>query len=200
MSGGEAHERRLQLSFTYTEDEYISATRFFYSRGSDLKFQLYLGLGFFACALLIGWLAFDVYVWAAVLFSGLIVAARYWHAYTLLPRSHFRRNPKFREAYELTFSDEGVLFRSKGVESRTAWDFYTKVWETPEHFFLVYGKDMFSLLPKRVLREHGQESALRELLRRKFGAKMKRYGLPEEPTARVIEREYVPPREPPDWR
>ena len=199
MGGGETQERALQLSFTYTEDEYVSAARFFFTRGFEPKFRLYLSLGFFACALLIVWLADDVYVTASVLFAGLLVLARYWYVYSVLPRSYFRSNPKFRDPYELTFSDEGILFRSKGVESRLAWDFYTKVLETPEHFFLVYGKDMFSLLPKRVLRDRRQESALRELLRRKLGDKAEAYGLPE-PTARAVEREYVPPREPPDWR
>jgi hypothetical protein len=199
MGVGETQEKALQLSFTYTEDEYVSAARFFFTRESEPKFRLYLGLGFFACVLLIVWLADDVYVTASVLIPGLLVLARYWYVYWALPRSYFRSNPKFRDPYELTFSDEGVLFRSKGVESRLAWDFYTNVLETPEHFFLVYGKDMFSLLPKRVLRERRQESALRELLRHKFGEKMQTHGLPEAP-AHAVEREYVPPREPPDWR
>jgi hypothetical protein len=196
---GGARERPLRVSFTYTEDEYVSAARLFFTRGSDPKFRLYLGLGFSACALLVVWLAGDVYVAAAVLVPLLLVLARYWYVYSVLPRSYFRSNEKFREPYELTFSDEGVFFRSKGVESRLAWDFYTKVLETPEHFFLVYGEDMFSLLPKRVLRDRGEESALRDLLRRQFGARMETYGMPES-EARAIEREYVPPREPPDWR
>jgi len=199
MGGAGTREGPLELSFTYTEDEYVSAARFFFTRGVELKFRLYLSLGFFACALLIGWLAFDVYVTAMVLIPGLLVLARYWYVYSAQPRSYFRSNPKFRDPYELTFSDEGVLFRSKGVESRLAWDFYTSVLETPEHFFLVYGKDMFSLLPKRVFRDRRQESALRELLRRKFGAKMQTHGLPEA-HAQAVEREYVPPPEPPDWR
>jgi hypothetical protein len=199
MGVGETRERELRLSFTYTEDEYTSAVRFFFTRDSDPRFRAYLGLGFFACALLIAWLAGNIYVAAAVLLPGLVVIARYWHGYWALPRSYFRGNPKFRDPYELTFSDDGLLFRSKGVESRLAWDFYTKVLETPEHFFLVYGKQMFSLLPKRVLRERGEEAALRELLRRKFGARMETHGLPAA-GAREVGREYVPPPEPPDWR
>ena len=199
MGVGEAREGALRISFTYTEDEYISAARFYFGRGRDLKFLLYLWLGFFACALLVAWLAFSAYVLAAVLLPGLLLAARYWYGFSAQPRSHFRNNPKFREPYELTLSDEGLLFRSAGVESRLAWDFYTSVLETPEHFFLVYGKDMYSLLPKRALRDRRQESALRELLRRKFGAKVETSGLPEA-GGRALEREYEPPVEPPDWR
>lgn len=197
MGAGETRGEPLRLSFTYTEDEYTSAARLFFTRGAEPGFRLYLMLGFLACALLVASLAADFYVMGAVVLPVLLVLLRYWYVYSVLPRSYFRSNPKFREPYELTLSDEGVLFRSKGVESRLAWDFYTKVLETPEHFFLVYGKDMFSLLPKRAAR--GQEPALRELLRRKFGARMETRGLPEA-GARDAEREYVPPREPPDWR
>jgi hypothetical protein len=197
--GGTGTSGAVELSFTYTEDEYVSAARLFFSRGTEPKFRFYLGLGFFACALLMVWLAGDVYVAAAVLIPGLLVLARYWYVYSVLPRSYFRGNPKFSERYELTFSDEGIHFRSKGVESRFGWDFYTKVLETPEYFFLVYGTDVFSLIPKRVFRDRREESALREMLRRKLGAKVETYGLPAA-ESRDIEREYVPPREPPDWR
>lgn len=199
MGVGVTQEEPLRLSFTYTEDEYIKGARLFFERGGDLKFRLYLGLGFFACALFIAWLADELFVTAAVVLPTLLVVARYWYVYSVLPRSYFRSNPKFRDPYELTFSDEGILFRSNGVESRLAWDFYLKALETPEYFFLVYGKDMFSLIPKRVLRDRRQESALRELMRRKFGAKLEAEGLPEA-EAREIEREYEPPVEPPDWR
>jgi hypothetical protein len=199
MEVGETQEKPLRLSFTYTEDEYVAAARYFFTRGTDPKFQFYLGLGFIAGALFITWLVDNIYVTATVMVPLLLVAARYWYVYSALPRSYFRGNPKFRDPYELTFSDEGILFRSNGVESRLAWDFYTKVLETPEYFFLVYGRDMFSLVPKRVLRDRRQASALGEMLRRKFGAKMQTDGMPEA-SAREIEREYVPPVEPPDWR
>ena len=198
MGGGEAQEP-VRLSFTYTEDEYVSAARLFFSRDSETKFRRYLSLGFFAFALLVAWLADDFYVTTAVLFSGLIVLARYWYVYSALPRSYFRNNPKFREPHELTFADDAILFRSRDMASRLEWGFYTKALETPEHFFLVYGRDMFSLLPKRVFRDRRQESELRELLRRKLGPELETYGLPPR-AAREVERAYVPPREPPDWR
>ena len=86
MGGGEAQEP-VRLSFTYTEDEYVSAARFFFSRESETMFRRYLSLGFFAFALFIAWLADDFYVTTAVLFSGLIVLARYWYVYSTLPSS-----------------------------------------------------------------------------------------------------------------
>jgi len=186
----------VELAFTYTEDEYIEAARLFFSRGYDGKFHTYLGLAVLACGLLIGWLAGDVYVTGLTLFVGLLVLARRQYVNSVLPRMYFRRNPKFRDPYQLTFSDGGVVFRSKGVESKIGWDFYTGVWETSDFYFLVYGKDLFSLIPKRAFRGPRQEAAFRELLRRGLEPAEGAPPLGLESRADV----YVPPAEPPDWR
>lgn len=187
---------KIELAFTYTEEEYTEAARLFFSRAYDEKFQLCLGLGVLAGGLFIGWLAGDVYVTATVLFVGLLVLARRWYVNTRLPRSYFRNNPKFLDPYQLTFSDDGLVFRSKDVESRIGWDFYTGVWETKDFYFLVYGKDLFSLIPKRVFRGPRQEAAFRELLRRRLEPAA---GVPLLESASHADA-YVPPAEPPDWR
>ena len=197
MSNAGAETRGpVELSFTYTEDEYTSAARAFYARGTDPNFQFYLGLGVVAAALLLAWLAGDPYMGGSVVFAGLVVLAwrLYWRSAL---RRHFRRNPKFREAYRLTFTDEGLYFRAGEMESRLGWGFYTGVWETADFYYLVYGKDMFSLVPKRAFRGRRQEAAFRELLRSKLahGA-----GGLTSPRSREAEPEYVPPAEPPDWR
>ncbi|HEX8118138.1 MAG TPA: hypothetical protein VF521_12765, partial [Pyrinomonadaceae bacterium] len=63
-----------------------------------------------------------------------------------------------------------------------------------------YGEGYYLLVPKRALGDRAQESALRELMRSKYGAKMEVEWLPESPAPRAVGREYVPPAEPPDWR
>lgn len=185
----------VELAFRYTEDEYVEGARLFFSRAYEVKFQLYLGLGVFACGLLVAWLAGDVYVGGAVLFAGLLVLAHRLYVNSVLPRMYFRRNPKFSDPYRLTFSEDGIAFSSKGVESRFGWDFYTGVWETADFYFLVYGKDLFSLLPKRVFRGPRQEAAFRDLLRRKLESAA---GAAGELGPRADD--YEPPAEPPDWR
>lgn len=195
-TGAETRET-VELGFTYTEDEYIEAARLFYARAYDHKFQRYIGLAVFAGGLLIAWLAGDVACSGLLIFVGLLLLARHLYVDRMLPRSYFRNNPKFLDPYQLTFSDEGMVFRSKGVESKIGWDFYTGVWETTDFYFLVYGKDLFSLIPKRVFRGRRQEAAFRELLRRRLKSApggSKSLG-PGEAAA-----EYVPPAEPPDWR
>lgn len=187
--------RAVELAFTYTEDEYTEAARAFYARASDPKFAFYLGVGVVLAGLLLSWVAGDPYFGGAMLFAVLIVLARWLYGRWAM-RSLFRRNPKFRDEYRLTFSDEGIIFRSKSVESRLGWEFYTGLWETPDFYYLIYGEDMFSLIPKRAFRTPLREAAFRELLRRKLEPKT---GAPP-PELKSRADEYVPPAEPPDWR
>ena len=195
MSGAEGRGP-VRLAFTYTEDEYIEAARYFFTGGDEAKFRLYVALGFIACALFFAWLAGGPYIWAVVSLGALLAVGAGWYTRSLLPRMHFRRNPKFREPYDLTFAEEGILFRSLGMETRLEWGFYSKAIETPDFFFLVYGKDMFSLVPKRAFRDRREESGLREMMRRKLAGGVEARGLP----AGGAPAEYVPPGEPPDWR
>jgi hypothetical protein len=111
----------VEFAFTYTEDEYVEAARLFFSRSYDAKFHLYLSAVVLAGALLVGWLAGDVYVLGAVLFAGGLVLAHRYYVNSVLPRMYFRRNPKFRDPYALTFSEDGIVFRAKGVESKFGW-------------------------------------------------------------------------------
>src|SRR6185295_20170644 len=83
---------------------------------------------------------------------------------------HFRRGARFQEELELRFSEDGLLFRSKNMESKLEWSFYSRIWDTPNYYFLFYDKELFTLIPKRVFTSERQESAFQDLLRRKLGA------------------------------
>ncbi len=196
-STGAETQVSVELSFAYTEKEYTSAARAFYARSPHATFNFYTGVGVLAATLLFAALAGNLYFAGMLFMVGFVGVA--WHFYTLyaLPRAQFRRNPKLGDTYRLTFSEEGVLVRSKGIESRVEWSYYSEVRETPDFYFLAYGQDMFSVLPKRVFRGRPQEAAFRDLLRRKLKPGVEGLTAPE---SRELEGEYVPPAEPPDWR
>ena len=198
MWGGGGERRPVGISFTYTEDEYVRAARIFYERTYRTRLNMWLGA---ALALLgaagivlagdFALLTLGCFVMGAVLLS-LGYVGRH-----VTPRRIYRANPKFRDRYELEFSDRGIHFRSKGADTRLEWDFYSKVWETEEFYLLVYGKDMFSVIPKRAFGDASQEESFRALLRAKLGAPTAPGELKEATDA---EAEYVPPAQPPDWR
>jgi hypothetical protein len=196
--GGAETRGAVEVAFKYTEAEYTAAAVAFHSRTSEAKFLRHLGVCFFVAVLLLALLAAEPYIAGCALLSGLIVLARWVYSRSAL-RRHFRRNSKLRDECRVTFSDEGILFRSKDAESRLEWGFYSKVWETADFYFLVYGNDMFSLIPKRAFHGRRHEAEFCELLRRKLDPASGRASTPEL-ESRESEAEYVPPTEPPDWR
>jgi hypothetical protein len=184
MSGAGAETQgAVEISFTFTEEEYTSAARAFYARTPHASFNFYIVATVVLASLLFAALAGDPYLGGMLFMVGLVGVAWRYHAEYAAPRAQFRRNPKFADEYRLTFTEEGVFYRAKGIESRAEWAYYSRAWETPECYFLV---------PR-------QEAAFRDLLRRKLGlapgashqARLGQ-GAPAE--------EYVPPAEPPDWR
>ncbi len=197
MWGGEGRGP-VSISFTYTEDEYVRAARLFYARAYRTRFNLWFGalLALLGAAGLV--LEGEVAVLSTVcLLMGAVLLSFGYVGHYVTPRRVYEANPKFRELYELDFTEEGIRFRSKGADTRLEWGFYSKVWETEEFYLLVYGKDMFSVIPKRAFREPLQEESFRALLRAKLGAPTKPGELKE---ARPAEAEYRPPAQPPDWR
>ena len=61
----------------------------------------------------------------------------------------FKRNPKFKEAYRLTFTEEGIHFQTASIDSHIAWTHYTRVVEGKEVILLVYGARMYTVIPIR---------------------------------------------------
>ena len=198
MRGGEA-QGPVHISFTYTEEEYVRAVRAHFERVYHTRFNFWLGAVVVLLGVLPLALGVDALFPTVCLSVGLLLLAFNFFVYFVTPRRYYEANPKLRERYELDFSDEAIFFRSKGAESRVEWSFYSKFWETPEFYMLVYGKDMFSVIPRRALREGLQEQAFRGMLRRKLGPPAWPRELPKggevEPEA-----EYDPPDSPPDWR
>jgi hypothetical protein len=189
----------IELNFRYTEAEYTAAARFFYARTIHTSFNLIISIIAIISGLAGVLLAGDSIVWFLLIFAGVILLLMSFHAHFVTPRLHYRRNPKFREQYHLQFSEDGLLFRSKDVESRLEWSFYSKVWETPQFYFLLYGKDMFTLIPKRVFTSREQEATFRNILKLKIDSGVETYNLADKNGAE-LEGQYVPPRSPPDWR
>jgi hypothetical protein len=188
----------ISLRYTYTEDEYTSAARFFYARTFHTRLNFLLSSLAIIAGFLGIWLTGESLIWYVLMVVGFILFYFSYHVHFITPRLHYQRNPKFREEYELEFSEDGMWFRSKGLESRLDWSFYSKVWETADYYFLLYGKDMFTLIPKRVFMNREHEALFKSILRLKVDPRMETYNLPDRKKNEL--EEYVPPASPPDWR
>ena len=154
----------INLSFQYLESDYVRALRAHYAsrlrltvdavvisiliaagtylwRSPDLR---WLGMGFVALA--VGF--------------ALILSA----AFTIVPRMVFRREPKFRDQYSLTFSADGIQFRTAHIDSKLQWSMYSRALVDVHSYLLYYGSRQFTVIPKRVFQNSQQQQAFEQLL------------------------------------
>ena len=57
-------------------------------------------------------------------------------------------NPKLYGTYHLTFAPAGIHWHTKSIDSRIAWDQYTSVLEDNRMWLLMYGKRLYTIVPK----------------------------------------------------
>lgn len=108
---------------------------------------------------------FGLYLWAPV-----FVALGTVEMFNLFPSSIIRAflewssNPKFKEQYVLTLTPEDLHFERATINSTLKWTHYSRFFETEKAFMLVYGKRMYTIIPKRALSNLQQTDELGTLL------------------------------------
>jgi hypothetical protein len=193
----EAGKEIVQLNFRYTEQEYISAYRFYVFKSKELFARLMVFYVLISAGLVLIFLLSEVAFpfWFMLVACGLVGLSIYQGYFVGLPRRYFRGDPRFRDEYNLTFTDSGIEFRSPTVNSSLAWSLYTGVIENDNFYILVYGVHSLSIFPKRAFRDSQQDTAFRQLLRRHVDHTLKLSARERETS------EYLPPPSgPPDWR
>lgn len=146
----EEHARAAQLYYRTT----------FWHRGDKVVAILLLLFGIYVTATI------GVYWWTVVFIA---LAPVEWFnllsAHRLRAKLWFKWNPKYREPYEITFSDDGIHFRTPTIDSNIDWKLYNSMLEDGQIFVLIYGKWMYAVIPKRAFADVAEENAFRELVR-----------------------------------
>jgi hypothetical protein len=193
--------KQIKLDFHYREDEYLAASRLYLLHSTTSLIRLVLFFVLVAGLLLMLPLLFDVDfpVWAILSLTALVEGALLYNVLVKIPRQYFRGDPKFREQYEMIFSDEGISLKTRQIDSKLAWSLYTRVIEEQSLYLLIYGKDIrtMTLIPKRVFQNKAQETAFRELLKTRIAdSSLRQVSFDTDK-----ESEYQPSSlNPPDWR
>lgn len=161
----------IKLDFSYTEREYLAASRLLFFRSFETVARLTLfSLLIASGLLLLSFLVDDFPLWVSlagmILFEGAIL----YGILIALPRRYFRGDPKFRDKWEFTFTEQGLQVKTEQIDSKLAWSLYTRVVEGAGLFLLIYGKDLrtMTLLPKRAFKNRTQENEFRELVTRQI--------------------------------
>jgi len=155
---------KVVVKFVNTEREYGEATRLYFSRTKRIKIDTIIGIA----VLLYGiWLwMIEGYSLASVFFIGVGVlgfSIRYLSSY-ILPQIRFKQEPKFKDEYTLIFGDEGLEFKTEHLNSKLDWTYYYKALESNNLYLLMYGKGLFTIVPKRAFNNKEQESEFRNMI------------------------------------
>jgi YcxB-like protein len=154
----------VNLSFRYAESDYVRALRAHYS--SRLKVRLDI----FACIVvgLLGvysWRSPD-YHWLSVICvaASAVLALVLFAAFVVIPPLAFRSEAKFRDDYSLTFTPDGIHFRTEHIDSQLEWSIYLRALIDERSHVLYYGSRQFTVIPKRVFQNVEQQQVFEQLL------------------------------------
>jgi len=154
----------IQLTFLYAERDYVRAMRAHFA--SRLRIKLDLAVA--AAAALSGiylWQSPDLRWWGVgLLCTSATLLLMLFAAFFLIPRLVFRREPKFRDEYSLSFSPEGIHFRTAHIDSQLQWSMYNRVLIDAYSIVLYHGVQSFTVIPKRVFESPEQLAALERLI------------------------------------
>jgi len=98
-------------------------------------------------------------VTASVVFLLILFAA-----FVVIPPLAFRSEAKFRDDYSLTFSPDGIHFRTAHIDSQLQWNMYSRALIDEHSYVLYYGSRQFTVIPKRVFQNAEQQQVFEKLL------------------------------------
>jgi hypothetical protein len=156
----------IHLAFRYSEREYVQAMRSHFATRLRLKWDIVVILILAICTGFF-WNTEGMQTFVGVTGMGsLILSAMLVGVFFAAPRRMFRRNPKLRDEYSLTFSDEGIHFRTAHIDSQLAWTLYTHAIVNANSYLLYYGESQLSVIPKRLFQSTEQQLQFEQLLAR----------------------------------
>ena len=97
-------------------------------------------------------------------------------AFGIIPYVVFRRETKFRDEYALTFSPDGIHFRTAHIDSQLRWGMYSRALVDSHSFVLYHGAGAFTVIPKACFQSSEQQKAFERLLAQKVPKKIKMKG------------------------
>lgn len=154
----------IHLSFRYSQHDYVRALRAHYLSRLRIRFDI-------AAAVVGGLLGAylwrsEEYHWVAVacVAGSVALVLMIFAAMVVIPPVVFRSQRKLRDAYSLTFSEDGIHFRTAHVDSQLDWSLYSAALIDAHSYVLYYGSRQFTVIPKRVFESVQQQQKFEQLV------------------------------------
>jgi len=159
----------IRVEFLYQPGEYARALRYVQVRRLLSWRDSIVALFVIAISIFLwvtGGFTFWVTLFCAV---GILLLAMIAFGIFVTPVLVERSQPKLRERYQLTFSDDGIHFITANIDSQLSWNLYSTWWDGPDFLFFFSGKRDLSVIPYRAFSNPVDIDAMRQLARRHIG-------------------------------
>jgi YcxB-like protein len=154
----------VSLAFRYTEADYTRALRAHYASNLRLRLDIVVSVILASLGVYLWYSAGLRWLGLACLVIAVGLALMLIAAFMVIPKIVFRREPRFRDDYSLTFSSDGIRFRTANVDSQLQWKIYTRALIDAHSYLLYYGSRQFTVIPRRVTQGVEQRQAFEHLL------------------------------------
>jgi hypothetical protein len=153
----------VNLAFCYSKSDIVRAMRSHYASRMRPRLDIAMAVALAAAGAYL-WHSPDSH-WFGVFCLGasLVFILFLFAAFIVGPPLAFRLEPKYRDDYSLTFSPEGIHFRTVHIDSRM-WSLYSRALVDAYSYILYHGSRTFTVIPKRVFQNADQQRAFEELL------------------------------------
>ncbi|MDR2889596.1 MAG: YcxB family protein [Lachnospiraceae bacterium] len=156
--------KTVQLVFKYSKEEYVKAARQYLLAGNVIKMRdvMILMILILAAVFYLFFSSFSLLSIVALIVL-LLVGMVGLIIYFYLPVVTYKRTLKFHEEYRLTFSDQGIRFKTPRIDTDLSWESYINLWESTDFYFLVQAPKRYSILPKRAFADVYEQDAFEKM-------------------------------------
>jgi len=161
-------ESPIEIVFTFTREEYIRAIRRHYSTRMHVIRDVIGGLVAIAAGVcFLRWGNYAVLGWFPLI-AGLILLAIVAYVLLLLPALIYRSDPKLKNEYRLSFSEEEIRFQTDDINSVLKWPLYHSWIDDDDFYILYHGKRNLSVIPRRAFSSAEDDARFAKLLTQKI--------------------------------
>ncbi len=160
----EAAARAVTVRFAYARDDLARAIRANFFAQPGIRFNTFVSVCLVAIGLwprgdgASGGLALASLI-AGASFMALLLAMWFFS-----PDIAMWREPKYRQSYDLTFSDAGVTFRKNGAGSTLPWSIYSRAVADGDGCLLYHRDGSWVLVPGRAFASSGDRAIFEALI------------------------------------
>lgn len=154
----------VHLSFRYSESDYVRALRAHYASRLRLRLDIIATIVLAVVGIYFWPSPSDHWLGVVCAAGSMALALILIGAFFVIPPLTFRSNPKFRDDYSLTFSQEAIHFQTAHIDSRLQWSLYSRALVDKYSYVLYYGWRDFTVIPRRVFQSAEQQEAFEQLL------------------------------------